>query len=586
MQIRGVLFVSCVVLGSVGARGQSVVRSLAGASGEKLGSAIANAGDTNADGWDDYLVGTPEAGNGDGGVVCVSGKYLATGAAPSTLYSWPSFWANSQFGSTIVALGDVTGDGKTDFVVGAPGYDHPVASECGSVHFFSGAGYVTGYSHLGPQAGSHLGWSLAAAGDRDSDGVGDVIAGAPGSTVPYAYLVSGKYLAIGPSAGPSVIVTFPRPFGFSNDCQWGYAVCANVDFDGDGVEDVAISAPYAELSSGVDQGFLRVYSGAGFTQIADYWGQDNNALGRSLASGADFDGDLLPELVIGAFKADGGSNVGKVVVLSVAHVAQSTPPFEIFSWNGPSQLAGASGFGASLAIAPDLNGDGRADVLVGLPLRNATLTSVTGAVYVYSSATGARIAAVSGAQNQRLGNALLACNDDLDADGFPDFLVGAMESDSPTTDCGALVAMRLFPAAPTKYCTGKVNSLGCTPSINGLGNASASSPAAFLVKAVNVINNKNGLLFYGYSPLSVPFQGGLLCVHAPTLRTTIQNSAGSAGGNDCTGTLSLDFNARIQSGVDPMLDPGQEVFCQYWSRDPASASTTSLSDGLRFLVNP
>jgi hypothetical protein len=84
----------------------------------------------------------------------------------------------------------------------------------------------------------------------------------------------------------------------------------------------------------------------------------------------------------------------------------------------------------------------------------------------------------------------------------------------------------------------------------------------------------------------VPFQGGTLCVKQPTHRTPIQNSGGSATGSDCTGYFNMDFNALIQSGIDPNLVAGAEVFCQYWSRDSASPSTTSLSNGLRFLVAP
>jgi hypothetical protein len=77
-----------------------------------------------------------------------------------------------------------------------------------------------------------------------------------------------------------------------------------------------------------------------------------------------------------------------------------------------------------------------------------------------------------------------------------------------------------------------------------------------------------------------------LCVKSPIRRTASQNSGGSASGSDCTGAFSFNFNARIQSGVDPTLVVGSEVFCQYWSRDTASPSTTSLSNALRFVIDP
>ena len=42
----------------------------------------------------------------------------------------------------------------------------------------------------------------------------------------------------------------------------------------------------------------------------------------------------------------------------------------------------------------------------------------------------------------------------------------------------------------------------------------------------------------------------------------------------------------MASGADPSLGAGAEVFAQFWSRDPASPSHTSLSNALRFVINP
>lgn len=138
----------------------------------------------------------------------------------------------------------------------------------------------------------------------------------------------------------------------------------------------------------------------------------------------------------------------------------------------------------------------------------------------------------------------------------------------------------------TSYCTAKVNSLGCTPAISGTGIASATSALPFVVGASNVLNNKNGLLYYGYSPLAGPFQGGFKCVASPSIRTPLQFSGGSTSGDDCTGAYAYDFNARIQGSLDPLLIIGEVVYCQYWSRDPASASTTGLTNGLSFTIFP
>lgn len=140
---------------------------------------------------------------------------------------------------------------------------------------------------------------------------------------------------------------------------------------------------------------------------------------------------------------------------------------------------------------------------------------------------------------------------------------------------------------PTIYCTAKVNSLFCVPSIGATGIASATAGSGFSITATSIISQKSGLLFYGLNgPLANPFLGGVLCVKAPTVRTPIQNSGGSASGNDCTGTFALDFNAYIASGANPSLVQGAMVNAQYWSRDPQDPFTTNLTNGVQFTLCP
>lgn len=143
-----------------------------------------------------------------------------------------------------------------------------------------------------------------------------------------------------------------------------------------------------------------------------------------------------------------------------------------------------------------------------------------------------------------------------------------------------------FPPLSETYCTAKVNSLGCTPAIGASGIASVSSIDPFAVTATSVLNNKNGLLYFGFSAAALPFQGGTRCVGFPSIRTTSQDSGGSPSGNDCSGVYSYDFNVLIQGGTIPMLSVGAKVYAQYWMRDPQSASTTGLSDGASFTIFP
>jgi hypothetical protein len=140
------------------------------------------------------------------------------------------------------------------------------------------------------------------------------------------------------------------------------------------------------------------------------------------------------------------------------------------------------------------------------------------------------------------------------------------------------------PPVVSSYCSAKQNSLGCLPAIGSSGTPSASSAAPFFVTASQVLNKKPGLLIYGFGPSATPFQGGTLCIQAPIRRTAGQNSGGSTTGNDCSGSFSLDFNDEIQGGGDPGLVVGQDVYLQYWYRDPGSPSLTGLTNALRIVI--
>ncbi|MCK6447877.1 MAG: hypothetical protein L6Q99_15905 [Planctomycetes bacterium] len=145
---------------------------------------------------------------------------------------------------------------------------------------------------------------------------------------------------------------------------------------------------------------------------------------------------------------------------------------------------------------------------------------------------------------------------------------------------------------PTTYCTAKVNSLGCTPAIASMGLSSASGTSGFVVSASQVLNNKTGLLTYGFAGrANLPLGGGTLCVTGPLKRTPLLNSGGNPPPNDCSGVLTIDMNsfaAGLLGGTPSALlsAPGTLVDCQYWSRDPGFSvpNNMSLSDALEYVV--
>jgi hypothetical protein len=139
---------------------------------------------------------------------------------------------------------------------------------------------------------------------------------------------------------------------------------------------------------------------------------------------------------------------------------------------------------------------------------------------------------------------------------------------------------------PQVYCESQPNSAGCRPMIESSGVPSASAANGFTVGVRRLMSSSWGFLFYakGY-PFLTPFEGGYLCMEPPILRMRLQPTGGNSF-FDCSGSLSIDFNAWIESGIDPTLVAGENVSVQAWSRDPGSAIRINLSDAVAFVIGP
>jgi hypothetical protein len=174
------------------------------------------------------------------------------------------------------------------------------------------------------------------------------------------------------------------------------------------------------------------------------------------------------------------------------------------------------------------------------------------------------------------------------------FLVASSTStelafDAQDMDQGVFVVDLDAPAvaATQRYCTGKLNSAGCTPSISLSGQPSVAGPGSGWLTGSELINSASGQLIWSLAPAAVPFRGGTLCLAAPRIRTGAMPSGGSAQpALDCTGTYSFHFSTfyMAQRG----LGAGLTIHAQYYQRDRglAAPNDIGLTDALSFEIAP
>jgi hypothetical protein len=282
------------------------------------------------------VAGTPDAG----AYFLWQGGAALTGAlAPAATLTVPGAGAGAWLGDRGDELVDVTGDGVLDLVTSAPNASPGGISGAGEAYVWAGgnglAGATRPTAHLvvpGATAQEALGFShtgrALACEDLTGDGVLDVVAGTHTTAFERGsvYVWSGGALA--GALAPSATLTAP---GAEPQSYLGFSGAAEplhlVDVTRDGVLDLVVAAPYANVGTVLDAGAIFVWSG-----------------------GAPLAGAPLPSATLAAPGAAGGDNLG----LSALFLA-------------------------------DLGGDGTPDILAGAPEHDSDGVDGAGAVFLWRS---------------------------------------------------------------------------------------------------------------------------------------------------------------------------------------------------------
>jgi len=321
--------------------------------------------------------------------------------------------AGDSFGFALSAAGDWDSDGVVDLLVGAPGVD-AAGPDSGRVTVLSGKTSAVLFTTAGQATGDRAGRSVAALGDVNSDGIGDFAYGAPTRSV------------AGPQAGGASVISGAdgstlhswegsTPFGV-----FGFSVASAGDLDGDGRQDLLVGAPN-EDPAGPDSGAVYAYStGSSGLLMVLAGANPGDKFGSTLCSIGDANQDGVPDFLVGSpDEASAG-----LTAAGSARLFSGADGSSLGAWFG---LNADERYGTSLCAIGDRDSDGRADFAVGAPGSVACGGPACGRVELRSGATGGLFLGINGGPQTALGASLSALGD-INTDGICDLLIGAPDA--------------------------------------------------------------------------------------------------------------------------------------------------------------
>lgn len=350
-----------------------------------FGTCVDRAGDVNGDFFEDLIIGAPRENVGS--QTNLGAVYILAGPSFQLLRRIDGIQAGKRFGAAVSGAGDLNQDGFDEVVVGAP--------DARRARVFDGLSGNLLYTLEYPGIESMFGRSVSEAGDVNGDNIPDVA-------------VAGD-VVIGVFSGADG--TLIRRFEASTiGHPIGHVVKSAGDFNQDGYDDIV-----GTKTNPIKGGDIYVLSGLDGSELAHFKGGSllsNFGTAVDVAEDIDFDG--VPEILVSNTSTGADSYV---------ELISGATGFRLFHWVPPGGIIIDYGYGETVAVLEDVDGDQVQDYMVGAPRYSSN-----GAVFLYSGRTGKALHILEEAANT-FGSSVASIGD-LTGDGLSEFVTGAPNAET------------------------------------------------------------------------------------------------------------------------------------------------------------
>ena len=459
--------------------------------GNFSGVAVSKTGDINGDKIDDVAIGSfaadPNGVNAAGkSQVVFGGKNFPASVNLAELNGQNGFTLNGTdaegfSGGSLSNIGDINGDGLSDFVIGAFGAPVNGQNNAGKAYvvFGNNQGFPAnfnlstlnggnGFTITGTNAFDYAGLSVSGTGDINGDGSSDLLISAPGplgGTPGKSYVIYGRTTGFAPNLNLAEI-NGTNGFTINGIDGNSSGSVSSGDINGDRVPDLIIGADGGTTNGGNNAGKVYVILGqpGGFSNNVDVTALNGTTgfviaglspeerAGIAISSGGDVNGDGIEDIVIGAPGATVNNqvNAGKTYV-----IFGTNKGFPLIV--NPAELNGSNGFtvlglepesasGNAVSIAGDINKDGFDDVLIGVSSADSDGKNNAGKTFVIfgrkefpaslglGEINGTNGFVLNGVEEDGLSGTAVSGAGDVNGDGIEDVVVGSpgnLFKDSP-----------------------------------------------------------------------------------------------------------------------------------------------------------